>query len=323
MKAAVIARFGPRWSIAIRQVPKPVPAAGEVLVRVRAATVNRTDLGELRHPLLERLILGRGTPRRTILGLDFAGEIEAVGAGVSAFKPGDRTFGMCPRGRNGAQAEYLCMPESGAIGAMAAAVAFDQAVASEGAYYADPALKAVDAGPGQKILVYGASGAIGTAAVQLAKYYGAEVTAVVATRHLDMARSLGADQVVDYTTTEFRQLGKTFDLVFDAVGKMTFFQWPRLLRPGGTFATTDLGPWAQNIPFLLWSWISGRRRVIVALPPRGSARAFVNFLMERMEASQFRAVVGRKYPLDAIAEAYRHVQTGEKTGIVVIEVQAA
>jgi len=320
MKAAIITRFGSRWSIEVRQVPKPVPAAGEVLVRVRAATVNRTDCGELRHPLLERLIIARGTPGRSILGLDFAGEIEAVGAGVSGFKAGDRVFGMGPRGRNGAQAEYFCMPETGAIGSMAEAVPFDRAVACEGAYYADPALKAVDAGPGDKILVYGASGAIGTAAVQLAKYYGADVTAVVATRHLDMARSLGADRVVDYTTPEFRQLGRRFGLVFDAVGKMTLFQRRRLLKPGRTFATTDLGPWAQNIPFLLWSWINGRRRFIVALPPRGSARAFVNFLMERMVAGEFRAVVDRKYPLDAIADAYRYVQTGQKAGIVVIDV---
>jgi NADPH:quinone reductase-like Zn-dependent oxidoreductase len=320
MKAAIITRFGSRWSIEVWQVPKPVPAAGEVLVRVRAATVNRTDCGELRHPLLVGLIAGRGRARRTILGMDFAGEVEAVGAGVTGFKPGDRVFGMCPYGRNGAQAEYLCLPESGPIAAMPAAMPFDQAPVCEGAYYANASVTQFGLGPGRNILVYGASGAIGTAAVQLAKYAGAEVTAVVAGRHLDLARSLGADRVVDYATPEFRKLGKSFDFVLDAVGKMTIFQWRRLVKPDGRVAITDLGPWGQDLPFLLWSAVTRDGRVSVPLPERGSAQAFVNFLKERMEAGQFRAVVDRKYPLDAIADAYRYVETGQKAGIVVIDV---
>ncbi len=319
MRAAVVTRFGSRWSIEIRQVPKPAPAAGEVLLRVHAATVNRTDCGELRHPMLERLVSGRA--RRTVLGMDFAGEIETAGAGVSAFKPGDHVFGMCPRGRNGAQAEYFCMPETGPIAAMPWATPFDHAPVCEGAYYAYGSVSKFCAAPACKTLIYGASGAIGTAAVQLAKYFGAHVTAVVATRHLDMAKSLGADRVIDYATPEFRNLGKSFDFVLDAVGKMTVFQWRRLVKPDGFFAITDLGPWGQDTPFLLWSAITRSGRVSVPLPRRGSAPQFVNFLKERMEAGQFRAVVDRKYPLDAIADAYRYVQTGQKTGIVVIDVK--
>jgi NADPH:quinone reductase-like Zn-dependent oxidoreductase len=319
MKAAVVTHFGARWSIEVRQVPKPAPAANDVLVRVRAATVNRTDCGELRHPLFERLLISRGRPERSILGLDFAGEVETIGAGVSSFKPGDRVFGMCTRAANGAQAEYVCVPETSAIAVLPPATPFDEAPVCEGAYYAFSSVRKFCTAPGCKALIYGASGAIGTAAVQLAKYFGAHVTAVVATRHLDMAASLGADRVIDYATREFRALGKSFDFVLDAVGKMTIFQWRRLLKPGGFFAVTDLGPWAQDTPFLAWSAITGSGKVSVPLPRRGSAPQFVRFLKERIEAGQFRAVVGRKYPLDAIADAYRYVLTGQKTGIVVID----
>ena len=323
MKAAVVTRFRSRWSIEIRDVPEPEPAAGEVLVQVRAATVNRTDCGELRNPLVERLIIARGHGSRTILGMDFAGEIAAVGAGVSAFNPGDWVFGMCPRGRDGAQAEYFCMPETGPIGLMPTGTPFTEAPVCEGAYYASASVTKFGLGPGHNLLVYGASGAIGSAAVQLAKYTGAEVTAVVGTRHLDMARALGADRVVDYTMPEFRQLGRGFDFVLDAVGKMTIFQWRRLLKPDGVFATTDVGPWGQSMLFMLWSMVTRSGKVVIPLPERGSGQRFVNFLRERMEAGQFRAAVDRNYPLDAIAEAYRYVQTGQKAGIVVIDMQAS
>lgn len=323
MKAAVVTRSGSQWSIEIGEVPKPAPAAREVLVRVRAATVNRTDCGELRHPLLQRLIIARGSGRRTILGMDFAGEIESVGAGVSAFKPGDRVFGMCPLNINGAQAEYFCMPDTGPIGLMPTGTPFLEAPVCEGAYYAYASVSKLGFGPGYKVLVYGASGAIGSAAVQLAKYAGAEVTAVVEGRHLDMATALGADRAVDYATPAFRQLGKSFDFVLDAVGKMTIAQWRRLLKPAGVFATTDIGPWGQSLLSLLWSMVTRSDKVTIPLPRRGSGQEFVNFLKERMEAGQFRAFVDRSYPLGAIADAYRYVQTGQKAGIVVIDIQAA
>ena len=193
----------------------------------------------------------------------------------------------------------------------------------EGAFYADTGLKRFHLGPGHKILVYGASGAIGTAAVQLAKAYGAEVTAVVATKHLALATSLGADRAIDYTTEDFTQLGERFDVVFDAVGKTSFFRCRKLLKPEGIFMATDVGPWLQNLPLALWSAISRNNRLVIPLPARGSGRAFVEFLKGRMEAGQFRAVIDRKYPLDAIADAYRYVATKQKTGIVVINVASA
>lgn len=320
MKAAVITRYGSPDVVKIREVPKPVPAADEILIRVRAATVNRTDCGELRPYVIGRLVFGLLRPRRTIFGMDIAGEVEAVGANVKLFKPGDRVFGMCPSRRNGAQAEYVCIPESGPIGAMPRNKSFDESVVCEGAFYANSGFKKFGIGPKHKVLIYGASGAIGTAALQLAKFYGANVTAVVATRHLDLVKSLGADRAIDYTVGDFTRTSERFDYVFDAVGKASYFRCRKLLKPDGLFASTDAGPWLQILPLALWSWVTGSNRVSVPLPPRGSGPIFVAFMRERMEAGQFRGVFDRRYPLDAIADAYRYVETGQKTGIVVIDV---
>ena len=323
MKAVINARYGSPDVLEIRQVSKPEPKAGEVLIRVHATTVSRTDCGMLRpHPFFVRLFAGLRRPRRTILGMDFAGEVEAVGAGVTSFKPGDRVFGLSPD-VYGAHAEYLCVPEKGAIAVMPAGAHFGEAVVCEGAWYADTYLRAFRLKPGHRILIYGASGAIGTAAVQLAKSYGAKVTAVVATRHLDLVRTLGADRAVDYTVEDFTQIGETFDCVFDAVGKTTYFRCRRLLKPEGVFAATDLGPWCQNPLLAIWSLITRRHRVIFPLPLSSKAKVFVDFLKTRMEAGEFRAVIDREYPLEAIADAYRYVETGQKTGIVVINVRPA
>jgi len=319
MKAATIARYGSPGVIEVRDVPTPVPGADEVLIRVHATTVNRTDCGELLHPTLIGFMSGRRA-RRTILGMDFSGIVDAVGADVRLFRPGDYVFGMCPFKNEGAQAEYFCMPETGPIASMPTNLRFDEAVVCEGAYYANASVEKLDYKPGHKVLIYGASGAIGTAALQLAKLRGAEVTAVVAGRHLALVRSLGADVAVDYTTDAFRQLGRDFDFVFDAVGKLGVGRWRRLLKPGGVFASTDRGPWSQNLLFLLWAKITGSKRVDVPLPRRGSAQAFVNELKGKIEAGQYIPVIDRRYALADIADAYRYVQTGEKAGVVVIDV---
>jgi NADPH:quinone reductase-like Zn-dependent oxidoreductase len=320
MQAAVIARYGSPGVIEIRDVPEPTPGPGEVRVRVHAATVNRTDCGELRHPFLIRMLAGGGRPRRQILGMDFAGTVDAVGEGATLFKPGDRVFGMCPYGKEGAQADYLCMAETGPIAFMPANLPFGQAVLCEGAYYANPAIDYFDLKPGKRILVYGASGAIGSAGLQLAKLRGADVTAVVAGRHLELARSLGADMVIDYTSEGFDRLGRDYDVVWDSVGKLRRRDWRRLLKPGGIFSTTDLGPGGQHMWPLLWSWITRSGRAVVPLPKRGSAQAFVNDLREKIEAGQYVPVIDRTYKLADIADAYRYVQTGQKAGIVVIDV---
>jgi NADPH:quinone reductase-like Zn-dependent oxidoreductase len=318
MKAVVNTRYGSPDVLMIRQVPKPVPKGGDVLVRVHATTVGRTDCGMLRaQPFIVRFFIGLFRPKLTILGMDFAGEVEAVGAEVTSFAPGDRVFGISPDDC-GAHAEYLCMPEKGAIAAMPVGARFGEAVVCEGAWYADSNLQAFRLKPGHKILIYGASGAIGTAAVQLAKSYGAEVTAVVATRHLDLVKSLGADRVLDYTTQDFTLIDESYDFVLDAVGKTTFFRCRRLLKPGGVFASTDLGPWCQNPLLAIWSSITRSRRVLFPMPK--NSKAVVDVLKARIEAYEFRAVIDREYPLEAIADAYRYVETGQKTGIVVINV---
>jgi len=321
MKAAVNTRYGPPDVVEIREVPKPEPGPGEVLIEVHATTVSRTDCGQLRgHPLFVRLLTGIGRPKRTILGTDFAGVVEAVGPGVTSFAPGDRVFGLAPGGYGG-HAEYLCLPEHEAFALLPAGVPFDRAVVCEGAWYADTYLQAFGLGPGHRILVYGASGAIGTAAVQLAKSYGAEVTAVVATRHLELAASLGADQVVDYTAGDFTRIEDRFDFLLDAVGKTSYFRCRGLLKPEGVFAASDLGPHNQNLLLMAWSGITRSGRVVFPLPK--SSKAFVESLGVRMEAGEFHAVVDRKYPLEAITDAYRYVEAAQKTGIVVIDVVPA
>jgi len=321
MKAAVVTRYGPPDVVKIGQVPTPTPEAGEVLIRVHATTVNRTDCGELApHPFFARLFYGLRRPNRSIFGMDFAGVVETVGVGTKLFNSGDRVFGMCLTRKNGAQAEYVCVPENGPIARMPANARFDEAVVCEGAFYADSGLKRFGLRPGHNILIYGASGAIGTAAVQLAKSYGAEVTAVVAKKHLDLAKSLGADRTIDYTAQDFTRIGERFDFVLDAVGKASFFRCRRLLKPGGVFMATDLGPFWQNLPLAMWSSITGSNKVVIPLPLRGGGQAFVAFLKGLIEAGQFRAAIDRRYPLELIVDAYRYVESGQKAGIVVINV---
>jgi NADPH:quinone reductase-like Zn-dependent oxidoreductase len=277
-------------------------------------TLDRAD------PFFARLFVGLIRPKFTTLGLDFAGEVEKTGAEVTAFKPGDRVFGMSPD-HYGAHAEYLRIAEHGTIATMPAGLSFKEVVVCEGAWYADSALQAFGLQPGQRILIYGASGAIGTAAVQLAKFYGAEVTAVVPAQHLDLARSLGADHAIDYTAQDFTQIGETFDFVLDAVGKTTYFRCRGLLEPRGVFAASDLGPWYQNPLLAAWFSITRSNRAVFILPK--NPKGFVDFLKARMETNDFRAVVDQEYPFEAISDAYRYVETGKKVGIVVINVRSA
>ena len=320
VKAAVNTRYGGPDVVEVREVPTPEAGPGDVLVKVLASTVSRTDREALRaHPFFARAFTGLLRPRRTILGMDFAGKVEAVGARVTSFKPGDRVFGLTPGGYGG-HAEYLAMPEAGAIAAMPEGLSFAEAVVCEGAHYADTYMQAFGLRPGHTILIYGASGAIGTAAVQLAKSYGATVTAVTDAAHLALATSLAADRVIDYTATDFTDLGPRFDFVLDAVGKAGYLRCRGLLKPGGTFSATDFGPWGQNIYALLWHQVTRSRRVIFPIPK--STKEFVETMRVHLEDREFRAVIDRRYPLEQIQDAYRYVETGQKTGIVVIDVES-
>lgn len=318
MRAAVNTRYGGPEVVEVREVPKPKPGSRDVLVGIVATSLSRTDCGALRaHPFFVRTFTGLRRPKRTILGMDFAGEVEAVGAEVTSFRPGDHVFGVTPGGYGG-HAEYVVIPEGGAIALMPESLPSAEAVVGEGALYADTNLRALGLRSGSTILIYGASGAIGTAAVQLAKIYGATVTAVTDTGHLALASSLGADRVVDYTACDFTGLGPVFDFVLDAVGKAGYLRCRKVLGSGGMFASTDMGAWGQNIYALLWHKLIRSNKVVFPIPK--ATKEFVEAMSDRLQAGTFRAIIDRRYPLGHIQEAYRYVETGTKTGIVVIEV---
>jgi NADPH:quinone reductase-like Zn-dependent oxidoreductase len=315
MKAAISERYGTPEVIAIGQVPRPVPRPGDLLVKVHSTTVSRTDCGMLQaHPFFMRLMTGLIRPKLTILGMDFAGTVATVGEDVSRFKPGDRVFGMV-QDSFGTHAEYVVVAEDGAVAALPNNVGFNEAVICEGAWYADNNLEAFGLKKDQSILIYGASGAIGLVALQLSKARGAKVTAVAATRHADLIRSLGADRYIDYTQENFTAIGETFDFILDAVGKTSYFACRKLLKPNATFAATDLGPWASNIWLPIWFKFSSSKRTIFAFPVY--RKGFVEHLGNLMAEEKYRAVVDRTYRFNDIA--YHYVLSEQKTGIVVIE----
>ncbi len=319
MKAAVHTRYGPPEVVRIAEVAKPAPGADELLVKVHATAVNRTDCGfRSADTVLVRSVSGLASPKQTILGSEFAGEVEAVGQRVTSFTEGDAIFGLS-RGEFGAHAEYVCLPESGSVARRPANMTHEQAAATcDGAVQALTALRGAGLQRGQNILINGADGSIGTAAVQLAKRLGAEITAVCATKNLELVRSLGADRIIDYTEEDFTKNGQRYDIVFDAVGKSSFRRCRRLLTRHGTFVFTDLGfLWHTPILVLLTRFI-GTRRVLIPNPKPD--RRDILFLKELIEEEALTAVIDRRYPLEAIVEAYRYVETGQKTGNVVITV---
>jgi len=316
MEAAVFERYGGPEVLTLREVPVPVPSKGEVRVKVHVTTVNRTDTATMRaHPFFARAATGLFRPKMTTLGLDFAGVVEAFGEGVTRFDVGDRVFGLSPD-VYGAHAEYLCVPADGAIARVPDGLALEHAVVGEGAWYAHGTTKLLSGG--MRCLIYGASGAIGTAAVQLAKINGAEVVAVVGTGHLDLPERLGADRVINYETEDFTAVGGKFDVVFDAVGKTSYYKCKKLLKKTGVFSATDLGPVWSNIFLGSFYGLTGSGRVRVPFPedPAG----FIQRLADLMAQGRFRGVFDRSYPLDDIASAFHYVETGQKTGIVVINV---
>jgi NADPH:quinone reductase-like Zn-dependent oxidoreductase len=319
VRAAVHTRYGPPEVARLGEVAAPVPGADELLIKVNATTVNRTDCGVRQaDPVIVRFFTGLIRPKQTILGSEFAGEVEAVGQHVTSFREGDAVFGLSSDAF-GAHAEYICLPESGSVARKPVNMTYEQAAAvCDGAMLALQALRRAGLQRGQKILIHGASGSIGTAAVQLAKYHGAEITAVCATKNMELLRSLGADRVIDYTREDFTKDGERHDVVFDAVGKSSFRRCRRLLKRHGTFLFTDLGfLWHAPILVLLTRFV-GARRVLIPIPKPDQRD--ILFLKDLIEAGALTAVIDRRYPLEAIVEAYRYVETGQKTGNVVITV---
>ncbi|MDQ6879556.1 MAG: NAD(P)-dependent alcohol dehydrogenase, partial [Candidatus Dormibacteraeota bacterium] len=290
-------------------------------------TVNRLDVhtreanrrSGLAVSVLSRLVSGVRRPRQRILGSEFAGEVAAVGAAVREFSVGDRIFGSTGL-RFGAHADFMCTPESARIAHVPAGMSFGEAAPiCDGALNALTCLKQADLRTGRRILVYGASGAIGTAGVQLARYYGADVTAVCSAKNLELARSLGADKVIDYTQEDFTKNGETYDVIFDAVGKLSFTRCLGSLEPGGIYLPTDgIG----NLMRALLPQRAGAKRVLFQIPPR-QTKQDVLFLKELVEAGKYRPVIDRCYPLEEVIEATRYVETEQKTGNVVLSVDGA
>lgn len=319
MKAAVYTRYGSPEVVRVADISTPQPQDHEVLIRVHASTVNRTDTGfRSAEYVISRLFSGIFVPRNPVLGCEFAGMIETVGKNVTLFRPGDRVFGFNDK-TFGAHAQYMVLPEKAAMTTIPEGMTFEEAApVTEGAHYALCDIRAAKVHSGQRWLVNGTTGAIGSAAVQLLKHFGVEVTAVCNTQNVAMVRSLGADRVIDYMQEDFTQCGYTFDVIFDAVGKSTFGKCKPLLKPKGIYMSTELGPGSQN-PFLaIITPMLGGKRVLFPLPT--IHRNDVEFLKELVITGQYKPVIDRVYSLDEITEAHRYVDTGQKTGNVVIRI---
>ena len=330
MKAIVCTKYGPPEVLQLKEVAKPTPKDNEVLIRVHATSVNFGDMmarnfkaitpREFNMPflfwLLAKISFGPSQPKITILGSEFAGEIEATGKDVKQFKQGDQVFGY-PGQSFGAYAEYLCLPEDGVLAIKPTNMTYDEAaVVPYGAIMALNLLRKMNIQPGQKVLVNGASGGIGSAAVQIAKHFGAEVTGVCGTPRLEFVKSLGADKVIDYTKDDFTKNGETYDLIFDILGKSSFSRCQGSLKPNGIllFASFKMKQLFQ----MLWTSKIGSKRVICALAP-GSVEDLIS-VKELIEAGKIKAVIDRCYQMEQTAEAHRYVEKGHKKGNVVITV---
>ena len=327
MKAAVYRRYGPPEVVRIEDVPKPVPKDDEVLVRIHATTVAAADWRLRRAaPVLIRLMNGLWRPTKTLtLGMEFAGTVEAVGRTVTRFRAGDEVFGSSGF-QFGAHAEYLCLPEGGMLAAKPANMPLDEAAAVMfGGISALHFLKEARIQAGHRVLVYGASGSVGVFAVQLAKHFGAHVTAVCSTANLELVKSLGADDVVDYTKQDFSDAGRVYDIVFDAVGYSGFRRTLRSLKRGCPYVRCGAGRGTLPIlgAMLRGAWISwtGAAKVIGGVAR--FAPEYQALLKELIETGKLRTVIDKRYPLDQIAEAHRHAEAGHKRGHVVVLVEQA
>ena len=330
MKAIVYTEFGPPDVLQLKEVQKPAPKDNEVLIRVHAAPVSYGDLAarnfknissrEFNMPLplllAMRMYFGFNKPRISILGSEFAGEVESAGKDVKLFKAGDQVMGYLGQ-RMGAYAEYLCMPESGSLAIKPAIMTYAEAAAVPyGAIIATSLLGKGNLQRGHKVLINGASGGIGSAAVQIARYYGAEVTGVCGTPRLEYLKSLGADRVIDYTEEDFAQNGETYDLIFDILGRSSYSRCKNSLKPKGIYLLASFK--MKALLQMLWTGMVGSKKVICVLSSEKSEDLV--FVKELIEAGKYKSVVDRCYPLEQAAEAHRYAESGLKRGQVVITV---
>ena len=314
MKAAIRRRYCSPDQIKIETLEKPIPTKNELLIKVHATTVNRTDCANLTaKPFIMRFVLGFLKPRKKILGTDFAGEVVAIGKKVNSFKIGDKVFGFTDTGAE-SQAEYLTttaenlflIPEN---------IDYKEAAASlEGAHYAYTFIHKVTIKPGQTILINGATGAIGSALLQFVRQFDVEITATCNTKNSKLIQSLGTDKIYDYTKNDFTDTNDTYDFIFDAVGKSTFGKCKPLLKEKGIYISSELGPYAQNLFYLLLTMFS-RKKVIFPLPY--SKQKTIPYIRKFLESGKFKPVIDRAYSLEDISKAYAYVITGKKTGNVI------
>lgn len=320
MKASIYTQYGAPNVLQIKEVTKPTPKDNEVLVKIFATTVNRTDIA-FRKPdhFLNRLFNGIFIPKKQILGSEFSGEIEAIGRKVKTFKINDQVFGINSMAF-GAHAEYVCIPEHKSIAHKPNNMTHMEAAAvCEGFIFANNYVKRIDFNASPKILINGATGSIGSAALQLAKYYGAKhITTVCNTKNIELIKTLGADEVIDYTKEDFTTREDLYNTILDAVGKSTFFRCKHLLNPLGIYYSSELGPYSQNIFLALFtSFFNGRK---VKFPIPTDSKKDIEFLKEIIEKDKYKAIIDKTYSLSQIIEATTYVETGEKTGNVVIKV---
>jgi NADPH:quinone reductase-like Zn-dependent oxidoreductase len=315
MKAVLYTQYGSPDVLKLKDIAKPTPKDNEVLIKVYATTVTAADCTMRKgEPLWGRIILGLTKPRRKILGLELAGEIEAVGKDVKRFSEKDQVYGFTGFGL-GAHAEYTCMPEDGSLAIKPSNMTYEEATATvDGASTALFFLKnKANIQRGQKVLINGASGSIGTFVVQLAKYFGAEVTGVCSTKNLELVKSLGADKVIDYTQEDFTKSGETYDIIFDTIGKSSFSDCKSSLKKNGCYLpTTGL----KNNFLMLWTSIMGGKKVITGMSIKKNEALI--FLKELIEMGKIKPVIDRCYPLDQTAEAHSYVDKGHKKGNVVL-----
>lgn len=325
MKAVVYEQYGSADVLQLNEVPKPTPRQKEVLIRVHAATVTTGDVNMRGFTFvppgfgfLPRLMFGLRKPKKNILGVEVAGVIESIGGNVSLFKPGDQVFGINSTDL-GAYAEYVCWPEKRALAIKPSTITYEEAAAvpfgAGTALYFLRDLAKIQ--PGQKVLVNGASGGVGVYGVQLAKYYGADVTGVCSTANMDLVRSLGADRVIDYTKDDIRKYAEKYDVIFDTVvGKTSFSTYENSLKPKGLYLAVAGG--MREMRQMLWTSWRGGKKVLAGSP--SERREDLMFISELIEARKIKPVIDRRYPLEQIADAHRYVDTGRKRGSVVITV---
>lgn len=316
MKAAVRRQYGDQDSITIENFPNPIPKEDELLIRVKASTVNRTDCANLTgKPFIMKLMLGFSKPRKIILGTDFAGEVMQTGSRVKSFNPGDRVFGFFDMGL-GSQAEQVCVKED-LVYSIPENIDFPLAAAAlEGAHYAYSFIHYVTIQPGQTMLINGATGAIGSALVQFARMFDINITATSNTKNIDLIKSLGADQIIDFTKEDFTQTTEKYDFVFDTVGKSTFGACKPILKENGIYISSKLGPNSQNVLFALATKFSKNKKVIFPIP--FSLKKTIPYMIDLLEKGKFKPVIDQNFTLGEISEAYKYVLSGQKTGNVII-----